>query len=180
MSDIAARETAGAHRPPFTGRRAECRYVQTILAPPERVFPLLCPVREAEWADGWVCRPIYAPSGLAEEDGVYAVPDEGAASPMIWLITKRDTETREIELVYFQPERQVVRIDIAVEAGAAPDTSRVLITYVRTGITEEGNAVVARAAHGPTFAAAMQEWERAMNHYLATGECLRTPAPSGD
>ena len=33
----------------FQGKRVTREYIQTNCAPPERVFPLLCPVREAEW-----------------------------------------------------------------------------------------------------------------------------------
>jgi hypothetical protein len=37
----------------FTAKRVTHTYTQKLDATPERVFPLLCPVREAEWADGW-------------------------------------------------------------------------------------------------------------------------------
>jgi hypothetical protein len=30
------------------------RHTQHIEAPPEHVFPLLCPVGEEDWLDGWV------------------------------------------------------------------------------------------------------------------------------
>ena len=38
-------------------------------APPDRVFPLLCPVREYDWIDGWECRMVYAETGVAELGG---------------------------------------------------------------------------------------------------------------
>lgn len=43
----------------FTARRITRTYHQTINAVPETVFPLLCPVREAEWLDGWQYAMIY-------------------------------------------------------------------------------------------------------------------------
>jgi len=38
------------------------RYAQNIHAPPQAVFPLLCPVREGEWLDGWAeeCEVIHS------------------------------------------------------------------------------------------------------------------------
>jgi hypothetical protein len=41
-------------------------YLQKIQAPPEEVFPLLCPVRETEWVRGWDPIVVYSHSGLAE------------------------------------------------------------------------------------------------------------------
>ena len=35
--------------PGFEAKRVRLEYTQTNDAPPNRVFPLLCPVREAEW-----------------------------------------------------------------------------------------------------------------------------------
>src|SRR2546427_13050450 len=36
-----------------SARRVTHEYTQTNDAPPEIVFPLLCPVREADWVPGW-------------------------------------------------------------------------------------------------------------------------------
>lgn len=37
----------------------------------ERVFPLLCPVREYDWIDGWSCELIASESGFAEENCIF-------------------------------------------------------------------------------------------------------------
>jgi hypothetical protein len=49
----------------FKAKRVVHEYVQTNPAPAEKLFPLLCPVREAEWLPGWEYRLIYSESGLA-------------------------------------------------------------------------------------------------------------------
>ncbi len=172
LESVSLRGTLAEHEPPFTGHRVVSRYTQTISAPPERVFPLICPVRETEWADGWVGRPVYAVSGLAEADGVYATDHEGEEEPTIWMITRRDPATYETEFATFVPGRQVTRLTIAIRP-APLGSSHVFITYVRTGISEKGNAAVARAGQPQIFIAAMKEWERAMNYFLATGHCLQ-------
>jgi hypothetical protein len=42
--------------------RAVHTYVQRLVAGPERVFPLLCPVREADWIEGW--NPLQVPERI--------------------------------------------------------------------------------------------------------------------
>ena len=34
-----------------------------VAAPPEKIFPLLCPVREKEWIPGWHAETVYLASG---------------------------------------------------------------------------------------------------------------------
>ncbi len=47
--------------------QASFNHVQDLAAPPERVFPLLCPTRETEWLEYWRCELIHSRSGFAEE-----------------------------------------------------------------------------------------------------------------
>ena len=51
--------------------RATHTYRQRLSASPGKVFPLLCPVREAEWADGWLPELVISSSGVAERDCVF-------------------------------------------------------------------------------------------------------------
>ena len=60
----------------FQATRVTHEYSQTNDAPPEKVFPLLCPVREEEWVPGWQGRVIYSQSGVAESSCVFATPNE--------------------------------------------------------------------------------------------------------
>jgi hypothetical protein len=52
--------------------RLELQAVQHLNAPPEEVFPLLCPVREHEWLEGWQCEMIHTASGIAEKDCIFS------------------------------------------------------------------------------------------------------------
>jgi hypothetical protein len=40
-------------------------FVFEVAAPPDRVFPLLCPVRERDWLEGWEADMVYSASGVA-------------------------------------------------------------------------------------------------------------------
>ena len=84
----------------FTARRTTKTYRQTINATPEKVFPLLCPIREAEWLDGWQYAMIYSESGLIEDGAVFSTPHAGEADT-VWIVTKHDPRKREIEFARF-------------------------------------------------------------------------------
>ena len=47
---------------PYRVRRT---YRQHLVAPPDAVFPLLCPVRETEWVQGWDPTLVVTASGAA-------------------------------------------------------------------------------------------------------------------
>lgn len=52
-------------------------------APLERVFPLLCPVREREWLQGWDATMVCSESGVAEPGCVFTtVGPKGALDGM--------------------------------------------------------------------------------------------------
>ena len=46
-------------------------YKQRLHGAMSKVFPLLCPVREAEWIDGWNPIVVLTQSGYAEQDCVF-------------------------------------------------------------------------------------------------------------
>src|SRR2546427_12204443 len=58
-----------------SARRVTHEYTQTNDAPPEIVFPMLCPVREADWVPGWQYKMIYSKSGMAEAGCVFTTPN---------------------------------------------------------------------------------------------------------
>ena len=152
------------------GERVTLDHIITIEATPPAIFPLLCPVREGEWLDGWVGRPIFSQSGYAEENGVFATEHAGE-SDTIWFVTMRDPATYRIEFVVFIPQLQVFRLHVQVNPGAA-GTSTIGVRYIRTGLSDAGNEAVRASA--ARFNAVMTNWERTMNHFLKTGTMLPT------
>ena len=71
----------------FIGNQRTFKYTQTNNASRETIFPLLCPVREAEWVDGWEYQLIYSKSGFAEQDCVFSTPTNDKSNA-IWQITQ--------------------------------------------------------------------------------------------
>jgi hypothetical protein len=155
--------------PSFKAKRITRSYEQTIHADPDRVFDLLCPVKEAEWLDGWDYSLLYSESGLAEEGCVFLSRQEGEKDT-IWMITKRDVQTREIEFVRATPESRIARLTIVVSEKAAM-VSKVKITYIITALCQAGNSFL-EAFTVENFEGAMKFWEASMNYYLETGKKL--------
>lgn len=151
-------------------------FTQRIEAPPERVFPLLCPVREAEWLEGWgeIVEMVHSESGLAEEGCVFLTrpPDQVET---VWVITRHDATRGEVEFVRVTLGLLATRLHIRVEA-AAGEASRVEITYLFTPLSEAGDALAREAHSEAAFRRSMAWWEASMNHWLKTGELLRREA----
>ena len=153
----------------FKAKRATRKYIQTINADPSVVHALICPVREAEWLDGWDYDLIFSTSGLAEAGCVFVSRSAGEKET-IWLITKRDDRNHETEFVRITPGSRTACLTVRIE-DAGNHTSRVHIAYTFTALTEEGNNFVENFTE-ENFVNDMKFWEATMNHYLKTGEAL--------
>ena len=82
----------------------------TVSAPPEKVFPLLCPVRECEWIPNWRCEMLHSNSGVAEEDCVFRTncSDTG---PMTRVVSRYEPPVL-IEFACFTVPGVVMRLKI--------------------------------------------------------------------
>ena len=93
------------------------RLTQTFLkglpAAAKQVFPLLCPVREAEWIDGWDPIGVFSSSGKAERDCVFVTrADPGNA---VWVITEHDPRDLRLKILKVIPAHAVVEIVIQLQ-----------------------------------------------------------------
>jgi hypothetical protein len=153
----------------FDAKRVSHEYTQTNDAPPEKVFPLLCPVREAEWVPGWRYRLIYSRSGVAEEGCVFATPND-AGSETIWMTTHYDPTAFTIAYAWVEPGTIATQLRISLSPAPGGKTSA-HIRYLYTGLSAAGNATLER--YTPEwFRKKMQGWEAAINHYLRTGKLI--------
>jgi hypothetical protein len=144
-------------------------YTQQLNAPAERVFPLLCPVREADWIEGWEPTLVVTDSGVAELDCTF-VTGTGTAEA-IWTVTRYDPSVGAIEFIKVVPGDTVARISIVVRP-LSDVSSAADIRYQHTALSPAGEASVA-AFTEEHFTGFMQQWERRLNHYLETGTMLQ-------
>jgi len=142
--------------------RVRRTYVQSIKARPEEVFPLLCPVRESEWVEGWDPLVVYSLSGLAEEDCVFVTEDSERES--IWMITRRDPEQFHLEMIKVTPALTAAKINITLSEDGEGLT-KALVTYMYTALSEEGVRFV-EAYTEEYFSEFMAYWERTINAFL--------------
>lgn len=152
----------------FSAQRTTLIAAQHLLAPPDKVFPLLCPTREYEWIEPWKCRMVHSESGFAEQDCIFVTdfPNEGED---VWVVSVYRTN-EEIQFVRFNG-RRVIRYSITLTDNG-DGTTTAEWNQVITGVNEEGN----RLLEGQTDEAYQQKisvLERRLNHYLTTGEMLR-------
>ena len=159
----------------FKAKRVTRSYIQTINAEPSEVHALICPVKEAEWLDGWDCDLIFSQSGFAEAGCVFISRTE-AEKETIWLITKRDDQRYETEFVRITPGSRIAYLTVRIEAGGN-HTSRMHIAYTFTALTEDGNEFIEKFSEA-NFVKDMQFWGATMNHYLETGRPLPRPNPA--
>jgi hypothetical protein len=148
--------------------RATRTYIQRLAAEPERVFPLLCPVREADWIDGWDPPLVVSSSGVAERDCVFITRD--GSDEAVWYITRHEPEAGFVEMLKITPGLTACRLTVRVRP--VPEGSEADVTYTHTSLGPEGDRFVEGFTEA-FYREFMEEWESRMNHYLAQGTALR-------
>ena len=145
--------------------RVERAYTQRLNAPPHEVFPLLCPVREAEWVTGWDPAVVFTRSGYVEQDCVFITEGGEAEADSVWVVSEWDPDAFRLVLVKVTPDKTVGRITIALTANAGNGTDA-RVTYMYTAIAENGVHFV-QGYTEDFFVDFMRHWEAALNSYLA-------------
>jgi hypothetical protein len=149
--------------------RATRTYTQQLVGSPAEVFPLLCPVREADWIEGWDPLLVVSSSGVAESDCVFTT----AADPMdaVWYVTRHEPEAGFVEMLKITPGVTACRLAIQLRPRAGG--SEATITYSHISLGPRGDEFVASFTedHYRRF---MQDWEARLNHYLRHGSPLRS------
>jgi hypothetical protein len=148
--------------------RAAHTYRQRLRASPDKVFPLLCPVREAEWADGWLPELVISSSGVAERDCVFITSDKLGTA--LWYITRHEPAALFVEMLKIVPGVTACRLNIQLSEEGTGCIAN--ITYAHTSLGPAGDEFVARFTT-EYYQKFMQAWEKALNHFLTTGRLLR-------
>jgi len=154
----------------FKGKQITKNYKQIINGTPEEIFPLLCPVRESEWIDGWEAHIIYSQSGLIEKNCVFTTPTTNGKQT-VWHVVDYDPVKHGVEFVRMTPDEQVVKITLCLEDNHNGSCS-LNIAYQYTALNETQNAYF-MSGLDDEFQQAMIYWERALNYFIATGRKLQ-------
>jgi hypothetical protein len=148
--------------------RATRTYTQSLAAPPNTVFPLLCPVREADWIQGWDPPLVVSASGVAEPDCVFITSAQ--PSDAIWYITRHEPVEGFVEMLKITPSVTACRLTIQLRPRVGGSEAE--ITYSHTSLGPRGDEFVASFTD-EFYRRFMQDWEARVNHYLRYGTALR-------
>ena len=141
-------------------------YTQSINSSPDKVFPLLCPVREKEWVDGWDPELVITNSGIAEKDSIFITRNGEEKS--FWIITTHDPLNYEIEMYIVSPGITIGKLEIKLHKDG-DDKTKANISYSYTSLSSEGDEFVKNYTE-EKYINFMKVWEEEMNHYLLTGK----------
>ena len=155
-------------------RRVKHSFTQSIKGTPEQVFPLLCPVREADWIPGWTTDWVLSNSGVAEQNCMFQTPPRPGAGEVasIWVITRHDVDAFEVEMFKVTPEFTVGNLQISLSAQGKTGT-HATISYEFTSLGPLGDTYL-EGFTAQWYEKFMQVWEEQMNYYLETGELIHT------
>lgn len=144
-------------------------YTQRLIGHPSEVFPLLCPVREADWIEGWNPLCVLSDSGVAEPDCVFVTSAE--PHDAIWYVTRHETDAGYVEMLKITPSITACKLSIqlhAIETG-----TEAIVTYSHTSLGPEGDEFVASFTQ-EHYLRFMRDWEARLNHYLEHGIALHS------
>lgn len=153
----------------FEPKRVVKSYDQQYQAPPAKVFPLLCPVREYDWLEVWQCAMVWSDSGVAENNCIFTTdfPDAGRE---VWVVCRYEPP-QAIEFVRYAGADKVTRLNIHLTDNG-DGTTLARWTHIHTGLTPAGNAAIDTLSDA-RYTSEMQMLEAMLNHYLTTGSMLK-------
>lgn len=149
-------------------RRVKRTYTQRLKTSPDQVFPLLCPVREADWIEGWDPISVWSTSGLAERDCVFTTASDDVTA--IWYITRHEVQLGEVEMLKITPGVTACKLSIKLEPSVIGTDAHV--AYSHTSLGPLGDEFI-DAFTSDFYIQFMLDWETRLNHYLTTGQMLR-------
>lgn len=151
--------------PSFVAKHIIRQATFIIESPREKVFPLLCPVREREWLPGWQADVIHSRSGVIEDGCVFGSRNS-ALGEALYVTSRYEPDPGIVEFIVFFPGICVMKL--AIEATcASPHSTQLHWSRSYTGLDERGNAFIDGLTE-EVFAQQMAGMKRALTEY-----CLR-------
>lgn len=148
-------------------KRVVVEYEQYLDAKCEKVFPLLCPVREYEWIPQWRCDMIYSDSGAAELGCVFTTDYGADVGRETWVVFCY----RPAEKTGFvrTGKHRTTRYEVFLQ----PQGNGTLIHWYQeiTALDTLGDDLVAEF-NQERFEALMIPLNKMLAHYLETGKSI--------
>jgi len=149
----------------FKAIRRIFTHKQKVFAPPELIFPLLCPTRAYEWIKDWDSEIIYSKSGFAEPGCVFKTDDPDSGEDL-WIIAEYK---KPFFIKFVRTNRyRIMNYTISFEPISKNCTS-VIWRQEITAINEEGN-VYAADLEKSEFVDMIDMQEEFLNSYLVVNQ----------
>ena len=146
---------------PFKAERVQKSATFQVNAPIEKVFPLFGPIREKEWAAGWEPQIIYSTNLEVEEHMIFKTSAKHhGEGEYLWVVTQFKPNDFFIEYTVSTAQRIWF---ISVKCETADKNTKVTVTYIYTGLTEQGNNLN-KPALEKMYAHNLKDWEEAINY----------------
>jgi len=131
----------------------------------EKVFPLFGAMEEKKWSPDWQPMPVFPASGKMEEGFIFKTPDHVPDAPLrTWIVAKYDLSDHLVKYIV-ATANQITMITVHCSQSDLNKT-KAEITYTLTGLNEEGNEISQHLIIR-IFKHNLQDWETAINQYLA-------------
>ena len=148
--------------------RVSHTYEQTINGTIEEIMLLYCPVKELDWCENWAPEAVYSNCGVVEKDALF-ITSHGE-NDVVWIVSDYDVEKGRVVMYYHVPRVLVTKLEIQLTSLSDHQTKAIL-TYGKTSLSKIGDKALEKFTK-VEYDVMMDSWEKAMNHYLKTGEML--------
>ena len=132
--------------------------------PVERLFPLFSPEGETLWVPGWTYVNIMGSTDLHEDDVFLTTSHDHAAATAIWIVKQYDPVQYTVQFYKVEPEEKVGRVKVRCEPLGVGST-RVIVTYTYTGLSETGNRFIDGFTEA-AYQAFIAEWRTLLVHHF--------------
>ena len=161
---------------PFQSKRTVSHHVEKIKASPEQIFPLLCPIQEYKWIDGWQCEMVYSDGGAIENNCIFK---EEKTSPILfdlsvptyWVVSLYMPEEYRIQFILLMGTMATAKIDVEVQ-DLGGTVSSVTWTFTITSLNDEANKIIG-AATEQKAKLLLTILGRSLKHYCETEKLFR-------
>jgi hypothetical protein len=156
----------------MAGNRIARTFKTPLSAPPEIVFPLLCPVREYDWIPVWKCEIIYSKSGYAELGCVFTTDFKDHFGPETWVICTYE-QNKQISFVK-TGTHTIARYSVCLEQSQTGSTIQWEQEF--TSLDEQGDLLLDKITES-VYEGKMKRVNQLLEYYLLHGKPMNDHEP---
>ncbi len=163
------------YKPAIDRLRVEAVITREIGAPPERIFPLACPVEELRWIPDWEYELVYSQSGVNEMGCIFIENKSGPhlfekPGPTTWTTLVHDPDKNHILFHLNLDGKAIIRFDILIHV-VGQDISRVDLKMVFTALDQE-TQVMSKESIREKLGLILTMLAEALKHYCETNSIM--------